>query len=515
MIAAARRFTTRHRGMTCLLAAVLPAAIRLSLLPYAPIPEPEIHDEFAYLLGADTFASGRLANPPHPMWTHFETFHVNQQPTYVSKYPPAQSLFLALGQAALEHPWYGVLLSVGLMCACICWMLQGWLRPHYAFLGALLAIANFGVTGYWVNSYWGGAVPAAGGALVLGGLPRLVRRESAAASLLAAFGVVLLANSRPYEGTILTIACAAVLLWWRKRQGRSLRALLTKRVVLPFAILFASGLIWFGYYNWRTTGTPWLMPYVVNQRTYAVTPQFWLAPEGPMPTYRHEILRKIWAEWYREFYSARRANPVRVLREFVEVFAGTYSMPILFSILIAVLLTPTPRVRIALSIAAAVAFGVLLEVMVLPHYYAPAAGLMFLLAAVGVQHVMHAVRKQGAVTRTLNTMLFAALFLGTFAISVRQSMAVPTGFPADRQKVIATLRAQGSSHLVIVRYAPDHNAHYDWVRNRANIDESEIVWAHDMGEAENRKLLAYYPNRTVWLLEPDAKPEPRLQRYSE
>jgi hypothetical protein len=101
------RRIARRPNLSALLVAALPLLLRFALLPWIPVPQPQIQEEFSYLLGADTFAHGRLANPPHRMAVFFDNIQLIQTPHYASARPPGQALFLCLGQVFFGMPWLG------------------------------------------------------------------------------------------------------------------------------------------------------------------------------------------------------------------------------------------------------------------------------------------------------------------------------------------------------------------------------------------------------------------------
>ncbi|HEV2689253.1 MAG TPA: hypothetical protein VGV35_11890, partial [Bryobacteraceae bacterium] len=85
------------------------------------------------------------------------------------------------------------------------------------------------------------------------------------------------------------------------------------------------------------------------------------------------------------------------------------------------------------------------------------------------------------------------------------------GDPQGRIDINRLLGRAPGKHLVFVRYFATHR--YDeWIHNAADIDSARVIWALELSAAENATLERYYPDRTVWLLEPDATP-PKLVAY--
>jgi hypothetical protein len=242
------------------------------------------HDEHGYLLQADTFASGRLTNPAprHPEF--FESPYVLVSPTYQAKYPPAQAIFLAIGQRFLGHPIWGVWLSSGIFTAALYWMLSGWTNRRWAVVGTINALVVLG-TSYWASSFWGGMVAALGGVLVLGGTRWTIRRGTANYGVLTGLGALILANSRPYEGMVVCLACAPVLAWWLLAGSAEERC---KRVAWcgTFGLVIAAGTVASAAYNQAVTGNWKTLPWALYQKQYNISGPFRWQPTDQIPT-RH------------------------------------------------------------------------------------------------------------------------------------------------------------------------------------------------------------------------------------
>ncbi|HKW61027.1 MAG TPA: hypothetical protein VJN89_00660 [Candidatus Acidoferrum sp.] len=492
--------------------------VRLAVLPLLPVPVPGIHDEYSYLLLGDTLAHGRLTNPTHPMWMSFESFHINWFPTYCSKYPPGQGAVLALGEL-LGNPWIGVILSVGAMCAAILWMFQAWLPPRWALLGGVLVALKFEIASYWMNSYWGGAVAAAGGALVLGAMPRIVRHAKTRDALLLGLGLAVLANSRPYEGFLFSLPVAFWLLWWlgaktKPSRGGNPPVAATERpqtrlvrVLAPLAVVLLLTVAFMGYYNWRLTGNALLFPHALNSRTYQTMGLFlWDHPKPPMQ-YHNQQFEDFYNAWEREDYQNTWADAWRVTEEKLTRSGSTYfwwgallllpGLPFVFC---------ARKMRVPLFALLLVSAGFFASIWSFPHYAAPVTCIIFLLLVQTIRH-MRMMRIAG---RPIGLALScAAVFLlaGEGGLRASNHSCDPLEWACQGDPSRAAIQEKLShtpgKHLILVRYEDDHNIHDEWVYNGAEIDSAKVLWARELDAEQNAKLIAYFKDRQIWLVEPD------------
>ena len=504
----------QNRWRAILTCALFPVVIRVALLPAVPLKPPSIHDEFSWLLMADTFRSGRLTNPTHPLWQHFETIHVIQKPTYNSMYPPAFGALIAFGDL-LHNPWIGVLVSVALMCGAICWMLQAWLPPAWAFGGSLIAAARIGIGGSWANGYVGGApVPAMAGALLVGSMIRLISRPTRTTASVFALAVALLINTRPFEGSIVSGICAAIIVWRLKNSPT--RSAITLPMLGPAALILVVGVAFTLYYSWRVTGDPLKMPYVVNRETYGWPENLALLPPQKV-VYRHKILKDMHLIELsrRDRYSTLGRMLASWSARYVELweyFVGPALTP-------AVLFLPftmwSRRYRIPIYVLALTLLLNTLQLMAYPQHVAIAVGPFYLLLTAGMRYLYVNAMK----ARLRPERLMAAIVI-CLACSISMHLTLDQLHPKigafwewahlkfgeTRAAMTSKLAQMPGKHLVFVCYSPSHVPHEEWVYNRADIDGSKIVWANSMSAHEDLELLRYFHDRQAWTVWPDRDP---------
>ncbi|HEY7089727.1 MAG TPA: hypothetical protein VH518_16635 [Tepidisphaeraceae bacterium] len=493
----------RLRGRTFLTPVLIAACslvISATLSLLAPtLPVPGVHDEFSYLLAGDTFSHGRLTNSPHPLWPFFETFQVLSQPTYMSKYPPAEGTFLALGILVAREPILGVWISTALACAAAWWALAGIMPRRWATIGALV-MAIHPVLLQWNWSYWGGAPAMIGGCLVVGAIARLAKRRGRVFDgAMLGLGIGILLNSRPFEGAVLTLLCLAIFLG-RIARGPGLKS-------IAIGALPVLGLIvgWTAYYNYRVTGSAMQFPYTLYEKQYAVTsPLIWLPPPARTPEYRLEQMREYYHDWelkrYEEQRTARGLVRETAFKFWTFVKAYFISTPAMILPAVAALwaLARDRKLRPMAILLLLMLLAGFSGIWFFSHYFAPAVILYLIVLIQGLRH-LRAWRPRGIwIVRAVLLLHIAAAVVFCWT----NILPPPTeGWAPKRASILQDMLRDGGKHLVIVHRQPGASYHFEWVYNAADIDASPVVWAHDLGAAENRALLDYYRDRTVWLLD--------------
>ncbi len=497
--AALRTLGARPRWSMPLLA-VLPILLRLLLLPHHPVPVPQTSDDFSYLLLGDTLAHFRFANPVHPMHRFFETVFVLQEPSYSSIYPLGQGFLLAIGELFFRLPWAGVALSVGAMCALIYWMLCAWVSPPWALVGGLLAVMEFGPLNQWMNNYWGGALSAIAGCLVFGAIPRLRNSGRALYAALIGVGIGLEILTRPFE-TVLLCICVALLV--RRRVGVVLLAM------LPALVLTA-------VQNKAVTGSFTILPYMLSRDQYGIPATFTFqknaAPHREL-TQEQKLDYQAQSDVHGEApetiatYFTRLASRIRFFRFF-------FLPPLYIALLFFLPALREPRYLWAAASVAIFALGSNIYPYYYPHYIAAVTCLLVLFSVEGL-------RRLGGDAMRMVALLCLAHFTFWYGIHLfgDDTLFIATGEyeswdfinfgdSEGRIAINRQLAAAAGKQLVFVRFGPRHLLR-EWERNDADIDQSRVVWALDLGDEEDAKLMQYYPDRKVWIVEPDATP-PKL-----
>ena len=486
---------------------LLSATVAFSAAWWVP-PVPRVHDEFAYLMSADAFAHFQTSAPTHPHWQHFESFHIIHQPVYASKYPPGQSVTLAVGQW-LGNPVIGACLATAFSLAAVMWMLIAWLPTKCnLFVSAMLA-THPGIQLVWGQSFWGGAVAMAGGALLLGAFIRLDARFLIRLPIIAAIGISLLMISRPLEGLVLTAVVGFVLVTRLVSDNNWQFKGFLLRVILPGAMVGTASAAGFFAYNASITGHALTMPYELHEANYGWNPVFhWQQPAEKPPVYRHRVMERFFhqdvARTHRDY-----GTWVQFIRSKTEVILEHeyffYGCSLVYGLFGIPLLMLKRRFQLALFIL----LPVLVAGMSTPwgnsHYLAPATSLILLIGFGGLIEIWAWSGKHPAVVKIASlVMLMHGFWMVADARTFRASQF--GSWQAKRNSIQRQLEAAEEKDLIFVRYDDEiHNCHEEWVYNRFDIDRSNVVWAREISNEADVRLRQYFSDRKVWLVTPDAE----------
>jgi len=346
-------------------------------------------------------------------------------------------------------------------------------------------------------------------------------------------GLATLANTRPYEGLVYSIPIAIALFVWMFSKSSPSASVLWGRVVAPLGIMLLIVGIAMGYYNWRVTGSPLLMPHRVGELTYTSVPKFlWQHPR--QITFHYQVFRdwdRVELMLYNRYHMHLGLFTMSVLK-FV-LFWLFYLGP-LFTLPLATVVATLPAgfswrqmstdTRFLLLLCGTSFLGFGLETLFNNYYAAPITGPVILLVIIAAKHLRNWQRSSASTVRLIaravpalavaSLLARCTLYIAPSGVTLGRLWCSPWSPDLGRARIAKLLDSDSRHQLVLVRYNPDHVPISEWVYNDADIDNSKIVWAREMDPKSDAELLNYFKDRRTWLLEADEKP-PKLLPYGD
>ncbi|MEZ5428775.1 MAG: hypothetical protein R2747_21200 [Pyrinomonadaceae bacterium] len=501
-------------------------------------PIPQNADEYSYLLMAKTFVSGRLENPSHPMRAHFDNFHAINEPSFASKYPPAQGFILAIGLFFFGSPIVGVWLSGAAACLGTFWMLRAFCDRKWAFLGTLMTL-TFPIVFAWSTAYFLGFAALNGIMLCLGALFRLTRRIKIGHSVIFGLGIAILSNSRPWEGLLACVPLSVFILIWLfgRIKDREFVRRAGLKFIVPVAAVLAVNFGWMVFYNFQVTGDPLKMPYQVYNRQYDPIPLF-LPLLSPPPfdedfrqrakedflqnqITRSRIMREFHLYEFDNFYFKTLSRYIEKDRSNLFVFLSkraffTFKSLLWITFYVYCLILIAGICLYSKSRRFLFCFGALVFCFLVnsfatyqqPHYYAPFFG-FFCAAFVFV--LSRTSRLNSRLNRFVTALAVAIILMqGYFIFTSRHITDKATKYKNWEVQAVFEkfLYELPGNHLVLIDYSNANflkGDRYLWITNRSyfnepDIDASRIVWANSLDKQSDKKLFDYFKDRDVWVL---------------
>lgn len=469
---------------------------------------PVVHDEAAYLLQAEIFASGRWVAPSPPLPEFFHQFYVINDPIVAAKYPPGHSLALAPG-VLMGLPGLVPLVLSGLTGALVFVLARKMANGPVAWLTWLVWLCSFDNL-YFRASYFSEVTTSFLWVLCWWILLKWHQKPRPwllfVLAALTGWGAI----TRPMTMLAFFIPVAAIVLrdvyrrgLWRDFWG----------AVLIGSLMVAIIPLW----SWQTMGSWNDTPLGFYTRMYQPTDRLgfvaeFVAPMRPMPADMAAFYRII-VELQRNLVEKGYFTVLleRLLAIGDGFWRGWRIVLIPFA-LVGIIWGPLYRwVGFVTFVALILLYSSFLFSNAWTLYYLDALPILAFFSASGIGSALRAgdhclSRWKMATTHSRVVSQWGALGLSLLimTLSVMDAHAVKASVEFKRsyhelfEELLARLPEERIG--VFVRYRSDHNPDLSLTRSPADLETAPVLRVYDRGP-NNRDLMRLLPDRTWYLFD--------------